>query len=76
MMLLSGIGRCIVKELVKCGASVIALSRTSSTLDTLKTEVFKFKFKFEKGSLKHIHIYSNHTQYDNTKIITNIKYPL
>ena len=35
----SGIGRCIAKELVKCGASVIALSKTAANLDTLKAEV-------------------------------------
>ena len=32
--------------------------------------------QIQKGLLKHIHIYSNHTQYDNIKVITNIKYPL
>jgi len=33
-----GIGRAIVKELVKKGASVVALSRTKATLDSLKKE--------------------------------------
>ena len=36
---ISGIGRCIAKELVKCGASVIALSKSAAELDTLKAEV-------------------------------------
>ena len=36
----------------------------------------QIQIQIQKGLLKHIHIYSNHTQYDNTKIITNIKYPL
>ena len=39
MCILAGIGRCIVKELAKCGASVIALSKTAANLDTLKAEV-------------------------------------
>ena len=30
--------------------------------------------QIQKGLLKHIHIYSNLTQYDSTKMITNIKY--
>ena len=34
------------------------------------------KFKIQKGLLKHIHIYSNRTQYDSTKMFTNIKHPL
>ena len=34
-----GIGRETAKTLVKCGAEVIALSRTQSDLDSLKQEV-------------------------------------
>ena len=40
-----GIGRTTAKMLVKCGAEVIALSRTQADLDTLKTEaraIFSF----------------------------------
>ncbi|EDO38087.1 predicted protein [Nematostella vectensis] len=33
-----GIGRCTAKALVKCGADVVALSRTQSDLDSLKAE--------------------------------------
>ena len=36
----------------------------------------QIQIQIQKGLLKHIHIYSNHTQYDNIKVITNIKYPL
>ena len=34
-----GIGRATVKLLAKCGANIVALSRTKSDLDSLKTEV-------------------------------------
>ncbi|XP_031574974.1 D-erythrulose reductase-like [Actinia tenebrosa] len=34
-----GIGRCIAKSLARCGAEVIALTRTQSDLDTLVAEV-------------------------------------
>ncbi|XP_074658120.1 L-xylulose reductase-like isoform X2 [Tubulanus polymorphus] len=37
-VLVTGIGRCCVKTLVKCGAKVVALSRTQSDLDSLKQE--------------------------------------
>jgi L-xylulose reductase len=36
---LEGIGRATVKLLAKCGANIVALSRTRSDLDSLKTEV-------------------------------------
>ena len=42
----------------------------------LNFQADSIQIQIQKGLLKHIHIYSNHTQYDNTKIITNIKYPL
>ena len=35
-----------------------------------------FQIQIQKGVLKHIHIYHNLTQYDSTKMITNIDYPL
>ena len=35
----SGIGREVATMLVKCGAEVIALSRTQADLDTLRAEV-------------------------------------
>ena len=37
--LYTGIGRSTAKMLVKCGAEVIALSRTQEDLDSLKKEV-------------------------------------
>ena len=38
-VLYTGIGRSTAKMLVKCGAEVIALSRTQEDLDSLKKEV-------------------------------------
>ena len=39
--LTAGIGRATVKALAKCGAQVLALSRTQADLEALEKEVYK-----------------------------------
>ena len=58
---ISGIGRAICKALYEGGAEVYALSRTQSTLDSLKEEVTLTYSQIYKPIIAYLHVWMRST---------------